>query len=46
MKNTARNKQIVFFVESKKTVILKLFLEEAQKGHRGKFLDIRPDFLV
>ena len=39
-KKTARNKQIVFFEESRKTVKLKLFLEKAQKGHRGKFLDI------
>ena len=41
MKNTARNKQIVFFEESRKTVKLKLFLEKAQKGHRGEFLDIQ-----
>ena len=40
MKNTARNKQIVFFAESRKTVKLKLFLEKAQKRHSGEFLDI------
>ena len=40
MKNTARNKQIVFFAESRKTVKLKLFLEKAKKGHSGDFLDI------
>ena len=40
MKNTARNKQIVFFAESRKTVKLKLFLEKAKKGHTGEFLDI------
>ena len=40
MKNTARNKQIVFFADIEKTVKLKLSLEKAQKGHRGKFLDI------
>ena len=40
MKNTARNKQIVFFAESGKTVKLKLFLEKAKKGHSGKFLHI------
>ena len=40
MKNTARNKQIVFFAESRKTVKLKLFLEKAKKGHSGEFLDI------
>lgn len=43
MKNTARNKQIVFFAESEKTVKLKLFLEKAQKGHQGKFLDLLLD---
>ena len=39
MKNTARNKQIVFFSEStsRKTVKLKLFLEKAKKR---EFLDI------
>ena len=41
MKNTAQNKQIVFFGESKKTVKFKLFLEKAKKGHRGEFLDIK-----
>ena len=41
MKNTARNKQIVFFAESTKTVKLKLFLEKAKKGHSGEFLDIQ-----
>ena len=40
MKNTARNKQIVFFADSRKTVKLKLFLEKAKKGHSGEFLDI------
>ena len=40
MKNTARNKQIVFFAESRKTVKLKLFLAKAKKGHSGEFLDI------
>ena len=40
MKNTARNKQIVFFAESRKTVKLKLFLEKAKKGYLGEFLDI------
>ena len=37
---TARNKQIVFFAESRKTVKLKSFLEKAKKGHSGEFLDI------
>ena len=40
MKNTARNKQIVYFAESRKIVKLKLFLEKAKKGHSGEFLDI------
>ena len=40
MKNTARNKQIVFFADSRKTVKLKLFLEKAKKGHSGEFIDI------
>ena len=40
MKKGARNKQIVFFAESRKTVKLKLFLEKAQKGHSGEFLDM------
>ena len=40
MKNTARNKQIVFFAESRKTVKFKLFLEKAKKGHTGEFLDM------
>jgi len=37
MKNTARNKQIVFLTESRKTVKFKLFLEKAKKGHSGEF---------
>ena len=41
MKNTARNKQIVFFAESRKTVKFKLFLEKAKKGHSGEFLDMK-----
>ena len=40
MKNPARNKQIVFFAESRKTVKLKFILEKAKKGHSGEFLDI------
>ena len=38
--NTARNKQIVFFADSRKTVKLKLILEKAKIGHSGEFLDI------
>ena len=41
MKNTARNKQIVFFAESRKTAKFKLFLEKAKKGHSGEFSDIQ-----
>ena len=41
IKKTARNKQIVFFAESRKTVKLKLFLEKAKKGHSGELLDIK-----
>ena len=44
MKNTARNKQIVFFAESRKTAKFKLFLEKAKKGHSGEFLDIQNFF--
>ena len=41
MKNTARNKQIFLFAESrKKTVKTKMFFEKAEKAHRDKFLDI------
>ena len=40
MKNTARNKQMVFLAESEKTEKLKLFLEKVQKGNRRKFLDM------
>ena len=55
-KKTARNKQIVFFAESKKTVKLKLFSLErdenkkvfrtkTQKGPRGNFLDMQASVL-
>ena len=55
-KKTARNKQIVFFAESKKTVKLKLFSLErdknkkvfrtkTQKGPRAYFLDILCEIL-
>ena len=40
MKNTARNKQVVFFAESKKKSKIEIVLEKAKKGHRGEFLDI------
>ena len=46
MKNTARNKQIIFFAEWKKAVKLKLFLEKAKKAHRGNFYDINKWNLI